>query len=143
MRAISGQFKIGRNALARHQEHIVKGVQRAIQKRQEREDTAVAETWETRLESTYAAARRGIDRAEKDPDKWTHAAGFVSVAAKICDTGLRTIGSISDGRGGTTINVAQMLVMPRAGIQAPAEPVHRARIEDAVIDVVPDAGDER
>jgi transposase-like protein len=123
VRAIADQFGVGRNSLARHHEnHVLKAVQRQVRQRREREDTQVANVWEERLHETYASARRGIERAEADPEQWHAGARFLAVATKITETGLKATGQIEGGRPSTEVRIDQVIVLPLSRSQERQRP---------------------
>ena len=113
LRATADRFGVGRNALTRHYEqHLLKAVQRQIVKRQDREEASTAQVWQERLNSTYAAAHRGVERAEGDPEQWHAGARFLAVAAKLIETGLKAEGVIEGGRTQVQVNTDQVIIMP-------------------------------
>ena len=121
-RAIADRFQVGRNALARHHErHVLQAVRNQIARRQEREANSLAEVWSERLEETFAAARRGLARAEDDDERWTNAIGFLSAMNKSCELGLKSAGVIEGGRGTTNVSIEQVIMLPGASFTTAAD----------------------
>src|SRR5689334_4948778 len=119
-RAIADRFQVGRNALARHHErHVLQAVRNQIARRQEREANSLAEVWSERLEETFAAARRGLARAEDDDERWTNAIGFLSAMNKSCELGLKSAGVIEGGRGTTNVSIEQVIMLPEQVLRRP------------------------
>jgi hypothetical protein len=87
-------------------------LKRQIRQQQEREEQAVANVWEERLNETYAAARRGLARAEDDEEKWTAAVGFLSQMNKAVETGLKATGQIEGGSQKSGVHIDQVLILP-------------------------------
>jgi hypothetical protein len=69
--------------------------------------------WSRRLDETYASVRRGIERAENDPDHWPQVAKFAQAAGSLIDTGMRACGVLAGGvDNSVTVNVEQLVVLP-------------------------------
>jgi hypothetical protein len=137
LRAIANQFGVGRNALARHQEtHLLKAVQRQVRRQQDREEESVANVWEERLNETYAAARRGAQRAEGDAENWHAGARFLAVASKAVELGLKASGQIEGGRGAGQVTIDQVIVLPMG------RPQQREVVNVIPVKAITDHGDE-
>jgi hypothetical protein len=112
-RAIASRFLIGRNALARHYErHVLQAVRNQILRRQESESNSLTQVWQERLNETYKAAHRGLERAENDDERWTNAIGFLSQMNKAVESGLKMTGQIEGGRGELNVVIEQLVVLP-------------------------------
>jgi hypothetical protein len=129
VRSIAGRFGLTKSSLLRHQKtHLLQVIERQMQRRRQREDELVAETWSTRLEHTYQLAREGVDRATADSEKWTAAVGFLNVMAKSAETGMKATGEFQSDRE-PTIQIDSIIILPQA-MPADTPPA----VDDTVID---------
>ena len=114
VRSIAARFGLSKSSLLRHQSsHVMKVIERQIQRRRQTEEEVLTETWTTRLENTYQLAREGAARANADAEKWPAAVGFLHVMAKSAETGMRATGEIQTQRP-VTINLENIVVLPQA-----------------------------
>jgi hypothetical protein len=68
VRSIADRYHLAKTSLLRHRDnHLMRAVQRELQRR-EKEDEALADTFDERLESAHAAVRRALQRAEASDD---------------------------------------------------------------------------
>jgi hypothetical protein len=111
---------------------VAGSVVKAVRDQQQRERQQVQSVWVQRLDKTYGDAATAYERAMSDPEGIDAAAKFLMVAARLCDTGLRTDGVLAGG-GETrvTVNVEQLVVLP-----TPQTPRQRPEVAE-IIDVTP------
>ena len=140
VRSIAIQFNLSKSSLLRHQSsHILKAIERQIQRRRQRDEEVLADVWGQRLHETYESARRGLARAEADDERWTNAIGFLSQMNKAVETGMKMTGQIEGGRGTTNVTIEQLVVLPHSALPTPVA------MDETVIDLkpLPDLDDAR
>jgi hypothetical protein len=126
-RAIAAQYGLTKTSVLRHAVNhlqaqamagpasVAQEVVQAVRDQREREQGEVARIWDQRLHSTYETVRRGMERAENDPEHWTQVAKFAMAAVSAIETGMRACGTLAGGaETRVQINVEQLLVLPSA-----------------------------
>jgi hypothetical protein len=122
VRSIAARFGLAKSSLLRHQKsHVMKVIERQIQRRRQREEEVLAESWHARLKDTYQRARQGADRAAADSEKWTAASDFLRVMVKTAEVGLRITGELQPVRP-AAITIETILVLPQASLTSVSAP---------------------
>jgi hypothetical protein len=141
VRSIAARFSLAKSSLLRHREtHLMRVIERQVARRREREEQIVAETWTTRLEDTYAAARRGLARTESDPERWAVGVGYLGALNKSVELGLKASGQIEGGRGTTNVTVEQLVVLTQSAVPTQVVAVDATAIELKPLPKPEDAG---
>jgi hypothetical protein len=97
---------------------VAQEVVNAVRRDREQEQGVVARMWERRLNESYEAVRRGMDRAEQDAELWPQVARFGMTANSLIETGLRACGVLAGGPDNhVTVNVEHLVVLPSVPMQ--------------------------
>jgi hypothetical protein len=82
-----------------------------------------------RLDETYASVRRGIERAEQDPEQWPTVAKFAQAEGSLIDTGLRAAVVLAGGaETAIRVRVDHLVILPAT--DAEPKPVIDVTAED-------------
>jgi hypothetical protein len=94
---------------------IAKQVVQEVRRQQDEANSEIAQLWRGRLESTYAAVARTMERAEKsDSEKaWLSVAKFGLAAGSLIETGLRAAGVLAGGADtAVTLHIDHLVLLP-------------------------------
>lgn len=111
-REIARQFGLNRGAMERHHaSHVLRDVERAVVRENEKHQEEMRSVWEERLHDTYA---RAVEAGPK----------YLMVQSRLIDTGLRADGVIGEAPGNrSTVNIGHVIVMPSPKQLSPIESV--------------------
>jgi hypothetical protein len=138
VRSIASRFGLTKSSLLRHQRtHLLQVIERQMQRRRQREEELVAETWSTRLENTYHLAREGAERARCDDEKWGTAVGFLNIMQRTAETGMKATGEL-DAERGATVNIEQVIIMPRSDIDTIGQALDAPAIDVKALPTAPE-----
>jgi hypothetical protein len=117
VRSIAGRFGLAKTSLLRHRDsHLMRAVQRQLQRR-EKEDDALANLFDERLEDAHAAVRRALQRAEASDEGLRLIAPLVGQLHRNAELLGRASGRLDgegSGRGGGGVRVENLIILPRA-----------------------------